>query len=187
VCDLCHQGDPLEVIRQICIASTEMDMLRLMKEIRSHPCFSLHGPEHHALIPGIILSTYRNLGGDVDSLKILSAIDRGALVPGGACGFMGSCGAATGVGIAFALLLRANPLQPSPRRLSQKITARVLDRIADLEAVRCCQREGYIALKTAAELSGEYLPLSLKAEEEIACDQYEDNEECLGAACPLFP
>jgi hypothetical protein len=164
-----------------------MDMIRLMEEIRAHPLFSRHGPEHHSMVPGVIVATYRNLGGPVDDLQLEAAIDRGGLVPGGACGFMGCCGAATGVGIAFSILLGANPLRPEPRRTSMRITARVLDRIAEREAPRCCQRECYLALKAAAELSGDYLPLELRAEGDLECSQHEDSRDCIGTACPLFP
>lgn len=187
VCDLCHKGDPVEVIRAVCSTSKETDMLRMADRIRSHPSFSMHGPEHHALVPGVILATYRNLGGDVQPLQVMSAIDRGALTPGGACGFMGSCGAATGVGVAFALLLESNPLKGEPRTITQRITAEVLKKIADTGASRCCRRECYIAFKTAAELSGQYLPLNLVANDDFACEQHDLNLECLGSECPLYP
>jgi len=186
VCDLCHKGDPIEVIRQVCLSSKETELFLMLDEIRAHPCFPLHGPEHHALVPGVILSTYKNLGGTVNTLQIMAAIDRGALVPGGSCGFMGSCGAALGVGVAFSALLGNNPLRPIARRLSQKVTAKVLDRISDLEAARCCRKESYIALQTAAELSIELLPLPLQAGAKPLCDQQDKNKECIGAECVYF-
>ena len=105
----------------------------------------------------------------------------------GACGFMGCCGAALGVGVAFSILLGANPLRPAPRKTSMRITARVLEKIAEREAPRCCQRECYLALKAAAELSRDYLPLALEAEGELECGQHEDSRDCIGPACPLFP
>lgn len=187
VCDLCHKEDPVEVIRTVCSSSDETDMLRMASRIRSHPSFSVHGPEHHAMVPGVILATYRNLGGNVQPLQVMSAIDRGALTPGGACGFMGSCGAALGVGIAFALLLESNPLKGDSRTVSQRITAEVLKKIAETGASRCCRRECYIALKAAAELSGQYLPMKLVAEDDFTCDQHDLNRECLGSECPLYP
>ncbi len=187
VCDLCHKKDPLEVIRTICATSTETDMVRLMNEIRAHPCFAMHGPEHHSLVPGVILTTYRNLGGKIDRAQIAAAIDRGALLPGGACGYMGSCAAALGAGIAFATILGSTPLRPVPRSLSQKITAQILNRIADLEAARCCRRECNIVLTAAAELSPKYLPITLHAADGPTCDQFGQNRECPGVDCPLFP
>jgi hypothetical protein len=187
VCDLCHKGDPLEVIRHVTGHSKETDMIRMMTEIRGHPAFSMHGPEHHSLVPGVILATFRNLGGKVDPLQIAAAVDRGAITPGGACGFMGICGAAVGVGIAFAMLLGSNPLRGEPRGLSQEITAKVLARIGAQGAPRCCRRETWVALTAAAELSREYLPIALKAEGDATCGQSAENEECIGVECPLFP
>ncbi len=187
VCDLCHKQDPIEVVRKICATSKETNMLRMMSEIRRHPAFKTHGPEHHSLVPGVILATYRNLGGKIDPLQIQAAIDRGGLLPGGACGYMGSCGAAIGAGIAFSTILGATPLRSEPRQSSQKITARILDRIADINAARCCRRECYIALMAAAELSHEYLPIALHASEQPECDTFELNQECPGAMCPFFP
>jgi MoaA/NifB/PqqE/SkfB family radical SAM enzyme/SAM-dependent methyltransferase len=187
VCDLCHKNDPVEAVKTICLETKESDMQALAETIRSHPSFSMHGPEHHALVPGVILATYRNLGGKVHDLQILSAIDRGGLVPGGACGFMGVCGAATGVGVAFAMLMGSNPLKAAPRQNAQKITAAVLDRIAAHEAARCCRRETHLALQAAKELSARYLPLTLRMERAETCDQHASNEECLGEECPLYP
>ena len=104
----------------------------------------------------------------VSGLFILG-MRRGAMVPGGACGFLGSCGAAVGVGIAFALILESTPLTPRARSLAQAATSAVLAEISGYEAARCCQRDCYLALAKAAELSRDLLPIPLKAEERVDC------------------
>ncbi len=186
VCDQCHQKEGLAIIRQICLGSKEGDMVALMKEIRKQQAIPMHGPEHHAMLPGIILAAARNSGLAISSGDILTGIERGSKVPGGACGFLGSCGAATGVGIAFAVLFEATPLTPGGRQKAQTATARVLANIAAIKAGRCCQRETYVALREVAEISTEFLDKTLAAEESLACSQYHDNRECIGKQCILW-
>jgi hypothetical protein len=161
-------------------------MIALMQEIRLHPVIPLHGPEHHALVPAVILATYRNRGGEVSPALLCAALERGKQITGGFCGLMGACGAALGVGIAFSLLLDANPLKPKPRQIAQTATQAVLQELASLEAGRCCQRDTWLALTKAAELSRELLPITLLAEAPLRCGQAKDNKECLGETCPLY-
>ena len=186
ICDGCHQQDGLSAIRLLCTETKEQDMLLLLDTIRRHPAISLHGPEHHAMVPGIILATYRNLGGRISREDILTGIERGSKVPGGVCGFWGNCGAAAGVGIAFSVLLAATPLTPKPRQQVQEITSRVLGEIALTQGARCCQRETVTALREAALLSHRLLPVSLLAEADFVCKQFSANRECIGGQCPLW-
>jgi hypothetical protein len=187
VCDSCHTEDAVEVIRRICLKTDETDCVRLFERIRSHPSIALHGPEYHAMIPGIVLCTYRNLGGGISKKVIETGIMRGKNVAGGFCGFMGVCGAAIGVGIAFSLILDANPVKAWERSTVQSVTHAVLSEIAGLKAARCCQRDGYIALIKAAEFSNRYLPVALKAGHRLVCRQTHLNKECLGRTCVLHP
>ncbi|MDY6972684.1 MAG: DUF5714 domain-containing protein [Thermodesulfobacteriota bacterium] len=186
VCDACHAEDGFKVIRHICTNTAETDMIRLLEQIRQHPSIPVNGPEHHALVPGIILATYRNITGDISASTIETGIERGRSVAGGYCAFMGICGAAVGVGIAFSLILDANPLEPEKRKVVQSTTQTVLAEIAKLRAARCCQRDSWIALKKAASLSEVYLPVSFHAESDLVCMQKQQNEECLGRGCPLY-
>lgn len=186
VCDDCHQKDGLSALRLICLETREQDMAALLKKIRHHPAIPMHGPEHHAMVPGIILATYRNRGGKIGKETILTGIERGSKVPGGVCGFWGSCGAAVGVGIGFSVVLEATPLTPKSRQLVQSITAEVLMKISQIRGARCCQRETVTALKEAARLSRGVLPVSLLAEEMIRCGQYDKNKECIRQQCPLW-
>ncbi len=186
VCNHCHQENGLEVIRSICTTTREQDMIKLLTIIRNHSSIPMHGPEHHAMIPGILLACYRNCGGEISSKDILTGINRGADVPGGICGFWGACGAAIGIGIGVATIFSATPLTPGPRQLAQEFSGRILTTLAGRKAGRCCQRETYMALTETARLSSELLPLSLKAEAELHCDQYLKNKECIRAQCPLW-
>ncbi|MDH3393737.1 MAG: DUF5714 domain-containing protein, partial [Desulfobulbaceae bacterium] len=186
VCDDCHQEDGLSAIRLICAETSETDMLALLTRIRKHPAIPMHGPEHHAMVPGVILATYRNLGGAIDREAILAGIDRGSKVPGGVCGFWGNCGAAAGVGIAFSVILEATPLTAGSRQQAQTVTAQVLSRIAEVKGGRCCQRETVIALREAAAISADTLPVKLLAEAQFPCLQFSGNKECIRKQCPLW-
>ncbi|MBW6520629.1 MAG: methyltransferase domain-containing protein [Desulfoarculaceae bacterium] len=186
VCNHCHQENGLEVIRSICTTTGEKDLIRLLTLIRSHPSIPMHGPDHHAMIPGILLACYRNSGGAISSQEILTAINRGAEVPGGVCGFWGACGAAIGIGIGVATILAATPLTAGPRQLAQEFSGRILIALASRKSGRCCQRETYIALTETARLSSELLPISLRAEAGLHCAQYRRNKECIRAQCPLW-
>jgi hypothetical protein len=161
-------------------------MMTLLEEIRKHPAIPIHGPEHHALVPGIILATYKNLGGVITSSTIKNGITRGSQVAGGYCAFMGACGAALGVGNAFSLILEANPLKPKQRQIVQTVTQKILAKIGSLKAARCCQRDSWIALTMAAALSVDILPIALQAEANLICHQQKENAECIGAACPVI-
>ena len=186
VCDRCHAEDGVALIEEICANTKETDLLALLQEIRRHRAIPLHGPEHHALVPGVILATYRNLGGQIEESAIRTGIRRGAKVAGGSCGFAGTCGAATGVGIAVSVILEGTPYTSGPRSIAMRATGEVLAEISRTEAPRCCQRECYVALKKIAEISAELLPIPLRAEAPMRCGQMSLNTECIGMACPLM-
>ncbi|WP_321369988.1 DUF5714 domain-containing protein [uncultured Desulfuromusa sp.] len=186
VCDHCHGEDALNIVEHLCRESTETDMLELLARLRQHPAIPIHGPEHHALMPGIIVAAYRNSGGNVDADLIATAIRRGSQIMGGSCAFLGICGAATGVGIAFSLILKANPVKADMRQTVQQITQEVLADISAFKAARCCQRDCWLGLKKAAELSRIYLPVELQADAVIGCFQRHQNKECIGMDCPVL-
>lgn len=186
VCDSCHSKDSLSIIRSILLCRTETDMVELLKKIRQHPVIPIHGPEHHSIVPGIITTAYRNSGGNISDETILTAISRGAKVAGGYCGFMGICGAAMGVGVAISTILEATPYTAEARSASQQGTLAALTAIADVKAARCCQRDSWLALKAAGDVSEKLLGLKLNSEVDINCSQMKLNKECMGPQCPVI-
>lgn len=187
VCDFCHTGDALELIEQLCELSSVIDPIQLMQQIRQHPSIPLHGPQYHALVPGVLLACLRNAGHPVTTEQLHAAIQRGGEISGGSCGFMGVCGAATGIGIGLSVLLEATPLKATARQTVQGAVQQVLAEIAGYEAARCCQRDCWIALRTGLRLAGEIWKLNLPELQPFACTQMARNHECLGLDCPLWP
>jgi MoaA/NifB/PqqE/SkfB family radical SAM enzyme/SAM-dependent methyltransferase len=187
VCDSCHTGDALELIEYLCAASTTTDALQLFNSIRQHPSMPLHGPQYHALVPGVLLACLRNAGHPVSAEQLRAAIQRGGEISGGSCGFMGVCGAATGVGVGLSVLLEATPLKPAARQTVQHAVQQVLAEIAGYQAARCCQRDCWIALRSGMRLASELFGLHPASVEPFTCTQMARNKECLGVDCPLWP
>lgn len=186
VCDHCHSADPVEIIRNVCVHSLETDMVAIMQTIRAHPGFRMHGPEHHPMVPAVILTALRNSGCSISYQEFDSAIQRGRTIVGGSCAFLGACGAAIGVGTALSLLLEATPYDGEKRQAVQQATHKALGTIASFNAPRCCQRDCWLALKEASTLIQEYAGISLAASP-FACEQYSENKECIHERCPLWP
>jgi MoaA/NifB/PqqE/SkfB family radical SAM enzyme/ubiquinone/menaquinone biosynthesis C-methylase UbiE len=186
VCDSCHRTDAVDIIRDIGLQSREVDAATLMQSIRSHPHFRMHGPEHHSLVPAVVLIALRNAGYDITDEQVTTGIERGQTIAGGACAFMGVCGAAVGVGIAFSVLLSATPYDADKRQAVQRVTQSVLGEIASYEAPRCCQRDCWIALSEASRLLEEEMGKTLTVKR-FSCEQYAKNEECIHDECPLWP
>lgn len=187
VCDSCHSTDTVEIIKQVCLHSRDLDAVALMQTIRSHPQFPLHGPEHHALVPAVILTALRNAGNAITDEQIITGIQRGQTIAGGACAFLGVCGAAIGVGIAFSVLSAANPYDGEKRQAAMRATQHVLDKIASYNAPRCCQRDSWLALKHASKLLEEKLGKKLTVNHNFICEQFSENKECIHDQCPLWP
>lgn len=186
VCDVCHAADGLGIIRRYLTSTDEKDMVRMFNVIKSHERIPMHGPEHHALVSGIIVTAFLNSSGIKNESMILEALERGSAIPGGSCGYTGVCGAASGAGAGFAVILESSPVKPFERRAVQTAVHEILGEIASYEAARCCQRDGWTALKKAAGISERFLPVKLEANYRIVCGQYAENPECIGDKCPLF-
>jgi hypothetical protein len=146
----------------------------------------MHGPEHHSLVPAVILAALRNGGESISDDQILTAIQRGETIVGGSCAFNGICGAASGVGIAVSVLQGATPYTGEKRQLAMQATCAVLEQIASSAAARCCQRESWLALTAASDFLEQEMGKTLQTHS-IQCEQFSRNKECIHSYCPLWP
>lgn len=182
VCSECHAGNGSRVLGYI-KTSTEKNPGAIMEAVWNMPEVHLFGPEHHKILPCVLLSAYRNCGGNVSESDFDTAWERGSGVPGGACGYWGVCGASIGMGIFFSVILGDTPLNPSMWPLVQSYTSGCLKRISEIGGPRCCKRTCRTAINVAAEIVAEScginMPVSWKP-----CGYSAMNRECLRESCP---
>ncbi len=187
VCDRCHTAGLDSFFIPLLLQSTEKDPLRLLEVVMALPQVHLHGPEHHAIVPCVLLTAFHNNGGG-NELRgdLAAALKRGKQVPGGTCGYWGVCGAAAGAGIYLSVLTGSSPVNESAWALPQQLVARCLEANVAAGGPRCCKRTSRLAITEAArftkELFGVEMPLS-----EIRCGYFRQNRECIGRSCPYFP
>ena len=185
VCDECHASGSDEILGFL-RKSREDDPVKLYLDVCKLNAVHLHGPEHHSIVPCVLLTAYKNCGGELDYGKAMdTAWRRGQDVPGGACGFMGICGAAAGAGIFESILVGASPLTPLEWELPQRMTMEALKRLVETGGPRCCKRTGRLAIETAVDFlrvkHGFKMPVSRPQ-----CTFSGKNKECIKERCPFF-
>ena len=188
VCDACHAAPARDVIERACLASASTDPVALATSLMRHPSLNLHGPEHHFLVPAVLLTAVANAretSGDKARL-LAEARRRSDTVAGGSCGFQGACGAGVGVGIFASVATGATPLARQAWGTANGATGRALTVIGSLGGPRCCKRTTWLALLTGIRVARETLGVRLSGRGP-ACEWSELNGECLGDPCPFHP
>ncbi|TXT59031.1 MAG: hypothetical protein BAJALOKI1v1_1490009 [Promethearchaeota archaeon] len=190
VCDTCHSEKPIKIIEEFCRATKIKDPFAIADKIMKHPNFNMYGPEHHALSPASILTALKNNdikkpnGESLTFSDIEEGIHRGAKIPGGYCGFYGSCGAGIGAGIAISVFTGANPSKDIPRSLANKMTSRALIKIAD-DLEHCCKRSVRISICEALDFLNENFGIKLQYSPN-KCLFSSSNKKCEASNCPIF-
>jgi hypothetical protein len=188
VCDRCHGLKGNDLIEVFCTTTEMIDPIQMAVTLMKHPEIKMHGPEHHFLVPAVLLSAYCNATGSRDKLqdKIKKARQRADHVLGGFCGFYGDCGAAVGTGIFLSVLTGATPLSTKDWRLSNLMTAQSLFSIANHGGPRCCKRNSFLALAEAVGFLKEHFAVDLPVTENPTCEFTSFNKECLTFECPYY-
>jgi hypothetical protein len=189
VCDRCHSLPAMELIENYCLSSKSEDPLELALTLMRKPNVKMHGPEHHYLVPAVLLAAYYNSKKEygMKATKLRMAKKRASHILGGFCGFYGDCGAAVGTGIFVSLITDANPLSVAEWKLANLVTAKSLLTVAEHGGPRCCKRNTYLALMQAVEFLKEKLGVTLKVREGHECEFSDLNSECLRQSCLFYP
>jgi hypothetical protein len=153
-----------------------------------HPEVRMHGPEHHFLVPAVLLTTSSLATGEEALLgdRLKKARDRARQVKGGFCGFLGDCGAAVGTGIFVSVLTGATPLSREEWRLSNLMTSRSLRDIALAGGPRCCKRNTALAILAAVSFVAGELGVTIPVREGYTCEFSDLNRECRKMECPFY-
>ena len=164
---------------------------RIIEELRkcwvASEHLPFHGPWHHGLVAGMLIASLKNSGYDFSEADIKEALKRGLMVPAGGCGFLGICGAGTGIGIAMSIISKSTPFHDEERTKALESASEAIRRIARLGGPRCCTLSTYTTLNLAImELKkmGYELP---KSKVTGRCKSYQLNDQCHGSKCPYHP
>jgi hypothetical protein len=185
ICDSCHSSKALDIIREVLSSTDSANPIELLEIIISHPSVPMHGPEHHAMVPAILVTAVKNAGYPVPENALEKAISRGKEIPGGWCGSYGACGTGIGVGIAVSVLTEATPLTGVTRALANEATAFTLKGLLDGQP-RCCKRASRKALELATEFFEKRMNIRLDRSENIQCRYMSRNNECILGECEYF-
>ena len=154
----------------------------------NNPKIKLHGPEHHFLVPAVLITAYYNKIEQAQQIKskLKTARERAQHILGGFCGFYGNCGAGVGTGIFASVVLNTTPLSTNEWKMSNLITAESLYCIASYGGPRCCKRDTWLALETAVLFVSKNFDVQLDSES-IVCNHFSRNKQCLKKECKYFP
>jgi hypothetical protein len=186
ICDECHAGGGAAIL-ELLLRSAEKDPVALFLRVCGAEDVHLHGPEHHSIVPCVLLTAYRNCGGELELERALrEAWKRGQKVAGGSCGFLGVCGAAAGAGIFASIVSGASPMTPNEWAVPQRLAAQCLEKIAEVGGPRCCKRTGRLAIECAAAFSEKEFGVAMPCSRPN-CGFSMWNNECIRGRCPFFP
>ena len=176
-------------IIDFCVQETSCDPLEVFGNAAKQDFVRMHGPEHHVLDGACLLTAFHNAGGNLPDLP--QALERlmaeGLRMPGAVCGLWGVCGAVMSVGAALAIIDGTGPLSTDGSWGSHmQYTSTALARLAEIGGPRCCKRDAFAALQTAAEYVKEHYGVRLDVHP-VKCAWSPHNAQCLGHRCPYHP
>lgn len=185
-CDACHAAPAMDVIEKVCATSDERDPMALALRMLRHAAVKLHGPEHHFLVPAVLVAAYSNVKGEPKKRaeRVAEARRRVAPIMGGSCAMLGACGAAVGTGTFVSIVTEATPLKGKERGLANRMTARALTVVGATDAARCCKRDSMLSILAAVKFAREHLRVDLSARGP-ECEWRPVNKQCGGSACPF--
>ena len=187
ICDRCHAKQGIETILAYCRKSDSKNPITMVQGMMDDPFIYMHGNEHHIMVGAALISAYHNAGGKVELEAALREMEaRGGKYPGGACGFWGCRGAAVSAGMFWSIVTGTTPLSGKTWGLANQITAGALQEIGMSGGPRCCKRNSFTAICTAAAFVKENLGIDMELPEKIECRYFMDNQQCIRNKCPYY-
>ncbi len=184
VCNDCHTKG-IDLIIGICMKANSTNPIEIMRMLMTQPFCHMHGPEHHVMVGSVLLTAYKNSGGEINLEEALTEMqNRGRNVPGGVCGFWGACGAAISAGMFVSIISRATPLTEESWGLSNLMTSKALGEIGKTGGPRCCKRDSYLAILSAIDFVKENFGIAMTKNKPV-CTHSAMNNQCIGRRCPF--
>lgn len=189
VCDECHRSRGVDAIISICLECSSQNPVEILEQMMDNPHVEPHGPEHHVIPGAALMTAYCNADGHgrIPLREVLQEIAvRGKVIPGGSCGFLGVCGAATSAGAFYSIITETTPMSRGGWGDCGKLMSKLTGSIAQAGGPRCCKRTAYTAVKGTVEYAAENLGVKMDMPEQIICKYSHRNNECIESECPFF-
>jgi hypothetical protein len=188
ICDSCHSLPANDLIKQFCMVTDIKDPIEMASILMKNRKIKMHGPEHHFMVPAVLLASYYNqINDDVKKIeKIKEAEKRAKNILGGFCGFYGACGAGIGTGIFISLITDATPLSKQEWKLSNMMTSKSLLAIANIGGPRCCKKTSFLSIIEAVNFLNDNFGISINLNKNYKCEFNSFNKQCLHEECPFY-
>lgn len=180
-------GEITEICLKAYSSTVPVTAIGLLNQVWKETSILMHCPEHHFLVPAVLLCVYGKINGDPMerfSQNLEIAQERAKQVPGGFCGWWGSCGAAVGAGVFLSIFTDTNPHSTNTWGQVNLITSKCLENIGKLGGPRCCKRVSFTSVLTTAQYMKENFNLVSCEPEEVRCDYSDLNVDCIKERCP---
>lgn len=188
VCDKCHRRKGVEYVIEECKKLDGKNPIEIETHLMDNESINANGPEHHTLIGAALMTAYHNAGGDIDLPAALEELmDRSMQVPGGTCGYWGTCGGATSAGQFYSIISGSNPLNAEPWAKTARLTSNVIGRLADYGGPRCCKRASFVAAQVTVPYVAETMGVQMELPDKVICKYFPRNAQCARERCPYFP
>ncbi len=188
VCNECSRRDVYDMIVYECINNQGIELFDLANKIMSSKLVKMHGPEHHLIVPSVMLSVYLNKKKQFDLKRefINDAKTRALKVHDGICATHGVCGGAMGTGLFFSIILNVSELDGQNYAYINMATANTLIDIAKYGGPRCCKRSSYFGLLQIRNLLSDDFDVKLPIPSCIKCQFSSKNKECTKENCLFY-
>jgi len=162
ICDDCHAADAMKFIETYCKNTFERDPFKIAAEIMKNNITKIKGPDHHFLVPAVLLTGYYNTLYKHEKIEEKLEIikdrcrfeDKSANIFSffeGECTFHGNCGAGTGTGIFMSVIDEKTLSLKNRWKLSNIITINSLRKILQEGELKHCKKNTYIAIESAVD------------------------------------
>ena len=187
VCDVCQHLTAGDVVQSICLNSKHTDPIALAVEIMSSPAVKMHGPEHHFIVPAVLMTCMNNKHGDFPDLKErIDFVRKIATETVPTCSYdLRTCGAAIGTGIFLEMLNNHDADTEDEWSLSKNIVSDSLDKIAESGGPRCCKRDTYLALEASIAFLRDKYAIDLP-QSQAKCTFSLRNNSCKREDCNFY-
>ncbi|SHI69247.1 hypothetical protein SAMN02745163_00655 [Clostridium cavendishii DSM 21758] len=146
------------------------------------------GNSPHPMTTAAFLVAYKNLTNEIDEKTVMEGVMRATQIPGGWCGYFGACGAAIGLGVAFAIIKNSTPMSNEERSLANLVTSKALESVSIQGGPRCCTSSVRVSLEVGCEISEEYLGVIFPKRKSNfkKCWVSSFNDDCRKERCTFF-